>query len=63
MCIYSPDGKEIYATHGADVVSIVTHHKMQSSDHEEADTILLIHIIDVLNNGHKSCKTVELMLL
>ena len=45
------EGKQIFATSGATVISRGTHRCMDSSNHEEADTRILVHLQDALNNG------------
>ena len=49
------EGKQIFATSGTTVISRGTSHSMQSCDHEEADTRILIHLEDALANGSNTC--------
>ena len=49
------EGKQIFATSGAAVISRGTHQCMDSSNHEEADTRILVHLQDALNNGTTTC--------
>ena len=49
------EGKQIFATSGAAVISRGTHQCMDSSYHEEADTRILVHLQDALNNGTTTC--------
>ena len=46
-------GPEVYATSDKSVLPKATDHT--AVDHEEADTRLLLHLIDALNKGQKSC--------
>ena len=49
-------GKEIYITSGRSVVGSGISHQMPDCDHEEADTRLLIHLQDALQNGSTCCQ-------
>ena len=49
------EGKKVYATSDKSVLPKETDHMAQPCDHEEADTRLLLHLIDALNKGQKSC--------
>ena len=49
------EGKQIFATSGAAVITRGTHRCMDSSNHEEADTRILVHLQDALNNGTTTC--------
>ena len=44
-----------FATSGAAVISRGTNRCMDSSNHEEADTRILVHLQDTLNNGTTTC--------
>lgn len=48
--------KEVYITSGTSVVGADTSHQMAECDHEEADTRLLIHLQDALENGSTTCQ-------
>ena len=50
-----PVGKEVYVTSGTEVLSKGTDQQMHTCDHEEADTRLLIHIVDAIQKGHSNC--------
>ena len=50
-----PEGKKVYATSDKSVLPKETDHMAQPCDHEEADPRLLLHLIDTLNKGQKSC--------
>ena len=45
------DGTETFVTSGMRVLTKGTARQMMSSDHEEADTRLLVHMIDSLSAG------------
>ena len=49
------EGKQIFATSGAAVISRGTYRCMDSSNREEADTRILVHFQDALNNGTTTC--------
>ena len=49
------EGKHLFATIGPSVVSIGVRHPMQVCNHEEADTTILIHLQDALDNGATIC--------
>ena len=48
-------GKEVYVTSGTEVLSKGTDQQMHTCDHEEADTRLLVHIVDAIQKGHSNC--------
>ena len=50
-----PEGKQIFTTSGTTVIARGTSLCMQSCDHEEADTRMLIHLQDALANGSTTC--------
>jgi len=50
-----PDGKEVYITFGTKVLSNGVYYEMEACDHEEADTRLLVHVIDAAEKGHSNC--------
>ena len=50
-----PDGKEVFVTSGMRVLIKGTSRLMIPCDHEEADTRLLVHVIDSLNAGCSTC--------
>ena len=50
-----PDGKEVFVTSGMRVLTKGTSRQMIPCDHEEADTRLLVHVIDSLNAGCSTC--------
>ena len=50
-----PVGKEVYVTSGTEVLSKGTDQQMDTCDHEEADTRLLVHIVDAIQKGHSNC--------
>lgn len=49
------EGKHLFAAIGPSVVSIGVSHLMQACNHEEADTRILIHLQDALDNGATTC--------
>ena len=52
VCAFEyPTEKEVYITRGQSVVSKTTSEPMQSSDHEEADTRMCLHIADAVRKG------------
>ena len=48
---YSPEGKEVFVTSDVDVLTKGSNHDMLPCDHEEADTRLLVHLVDALKSG------------
>ena len=50
-----PDEKQIFITSGATVFGRGTDHCMPPCDHEEADTRIVIHLQDALENGCATC--------
>lgn len=51
-----PDGKEIYSTHGAHVLSSANRVEMNTLEpcsHEEADTRIIVHALDVGLRGNR----------
>ena len=46
-----PDGKDIFVTDGPFLLTNSTTQTMPQCDHEEADTRLIIHLIDALKKG------------
>ena len=50
-----PDGKEVFVTSGMGVLTKGTSRQMIPCDHEEADTRLMVHVIDSLNAGCSKC--------
>ena len=49
-----PEGKEVFITSGTTVLGTDQH--MQSPcDHEEADTRIVVHLVDALKKGQKTC--------
>ena len=46
-----PEGKEVFVTSDVNVLSKGSSHNMLACDHEEADTRLLVHLVDALKNG------------
>ena len=48
------DGKEVFVTQGQEVLTDRITLEMPSCDHEEADTRLIVHIIDALNKGQST---------
>ena len=54
-----PDGKEIYTTHGDGVLSTTNRMELpvlQPCIHEEADTRIMVHVLDASLSGHKRIK-------
>ena len=54
-----PDGKEIYATHGETAMTSSNRAEMNSlslCSHEEADTRLMVHVLDASFKGHRRVK-------
>ena len=54
-----PDGKEIYTTHGDGVLSTTNRTELpvlQPCIHEEADTRIMVHVLDASLSGHKRIK-------
>lgn len=49
------EGKQIFVTSGAAVISRGTDRCMDSCNHEEADTRILVHLQDAFNNGATTC--------
>ena len=49
------EGKHIMTTTGTSVANVGTNHHMQACNHEEADTRILIHLQDALDNGATTC--------
>ena len=47
-----PQNKEVYITCGTNVLSKGTDHQMQPCDHEEADTRLVVLLVDAVRGGH-----------
>ena len=50
-----PEGKEVITTSGTTAVLLGTSRSMGPCDHEEADTILLIHLQDATQNSCTKC--------
>ena len=50
-----PVEKEVYVTSGTEVLSKGTDQQMHTCNHEEADTRLLVHIVDAIQKGHSNC--------
>jgi len=50
----SIEGKFVADTTGMSVTGHITNH-MQTCNHEEADTRMLIHLLDTLDNGATIC--------
>ena len=48
-------GKQMFATSGRTVIARGTSHCMESCDHEEADTRMLVHLQDALTTGSTTC--------
>jgi len=51
MAYKFPDGKELYVTNDLLLLTNSTTQTMAQCDHEEADTRLVIHLIDALKKG------------
>ncbi|KAL9968946.1 hypothetical protein ACROYT_G021098 [Oculina patagonica] len=49
-----PDDKFVYITSGENVISSCPRQQMQSCNHEEADTRILVHVKDALAKGGRS---------
>lgn len=49
------EGKQVFVTSDANVLSKGSSHDMPPCDHEEADTRLLIHLVDALKSGCSTC--------
>ena len=49
------EGKQVFTTSGTTVTAVGTSHCMQSCDHEEADTRMLVHLQDALDTGSTMC--------
>ena len=50
-----PEGKEVFVTSDVNILTKGSNHDMLPCDHEEADTRLLVHLVDALKNGCSSC--------
>ena len=50
-----PVGKEVFVTSGMRALTKGTARQMMSCDHEEADTRLVVHVIDLLSAGCSTC--------
>jgi len=50
-----PDGKKVFVTDGPFVLTNDTTQSMPQCDHEEADTRVVIHLIDALEKGLSTC--------
>ena len=50
-----PAGKQIFITSGITVAGTETNHSMLPCNHEEADTRILIHLLDALEHGSTIC--------
>ncbi len=50
-----PEGKQVFVTSDVNVLTKGSNHDMLPCDHEEADTRLLVHLIDTLKSGCSSC--------
>ncbi|KAL9982987.1 hypothetical protein ACROYT_G005105 [Oculina patagonica] len=51
-----PQGKSVYITAGESVVAVPSTNPMPNCNHEEADTIIVVHVLHALQQG---CKTVQ----
>ena len=54
VSVVLPEGKEIYSTHGNDVISSSERTNLEllaPCTHEEADTRLMVHALDAASNG------------
>lgn len=49
------EGKQILTTNGTKVIARGTIHQMQECNHKEADTRLLVHLLDTIANGATTC--------
>ena len=49
------DNKEVFVTQGQRILTNIPTLEMSSCDHEEADTRLVVHIVDALNKGQSTC--------
>ena len=52
---FYPEGKEVFVTSDVNVLTKGSSHDMLPCDHEEADTRLLVHLVDALKNGCSTC--------
>ena len=50
-----PDGKQVFNTSGIRVVGTERSHSMLPCNHEEADTRIMIHLLDALEHGASTC--------
>ena len=50
-----PDGKQVFITSGIRVVGTERSHSMLPCNHEEADTRIMIHLLDALEHGASTC--------
>ena len=50
-----PENKEVFVTQGQSVLTNQNNLGMASCDHEEADTRLIVHIVDALTKGRNTC--------
>ena len=48
------DNKEVFVTQGQRILTNIPTLEMSSCDHEEADTRLVVHIVDALNKGQST---------
>ena len=50
-----PKGKEVFVTSDLNVLDKGSSHVAVPCNHEEADTRLLVHLVDALKNGSNTC--------
>ena len=50
-----PESKEVFVTQSQSVLTNQNNYGMASCDHEEADTRLIVHIVDALTKGRNTC--------
>ena len=50
-----PDGKDVFVASGATIVRTGGDHCMSPCDHEEVDTIIVVHLRDVPESGCTTC--------
>ena len=50
-----PERKEVFVISDVKVLTEGSSHNMSSCDHEQADTRLLLHLVDALKNGCSTC--------
>jgi len=55
LSVQYPDNKEVFITDGPVVLTNSTSQPMQDCDQEEVNTRLIVHLVDALKKGLKTC--------